>query len=162
MIQSFEPLVFEDTQILILGSIPGEKSLQQFEYYANKNNSFWKILFTLFNTEYSENYTDKINLLKMNKIGLWDTVFSCERVGSSDSSIKNVKVNSIADLCSNFQNIKYIAFNGKSAEAFFRKYIGDIPNITFLSLPSTSPANAQMNFETKLNNWKKLTIFFAI
>jgi len=156
MIQSFDPIIFPDTKILVLGSIPGELSLQQHEYYGNKNNAFWKILFSLFETNFSHDYSDKINLLEKSKIGLWDTIFSCQRKGSSDAAIQNVVVNQIADLCLKYPNINYIAFNGKTSENYFRKYIGTVQNVKFLSLPSTSPANAQMNFETKLNKWKIL------
>ena len=41
---SFEPVVNENTKILILGTIPGIASLKNQEYYGNPRNHFWKII----------------------------------------------------------------------------------------------------------------------
>lgn len=157
MIHSFLPEVHLDTEILILGSVPGIPSLNKQEYYGNKNNAFWRILFLLFKEEYSDEYNDKLQLLKKNKIGLWDTIKSCDRGGSLDSAIKNIVPNKLKLLCEKHSEIKIIAFNGKSAEKYYEKHIGKVKNITYYSLPSTSPANARMNFATKLEKWSILS-----
>ena len=82
-ISSFPPIVSNDAKILILGSVPGVKSLEMQEYYAHPQNKFWKIIFELFNENFSEDYLEKIKILKKNKIAVWDVIDSCERVGSS-------------------------------------------------------------------------------
>jgi hypoxanthine-DNA glycosylase len=159
MIKSFKPIVFENSKILILGSIPGVISLQKSEYYGNKQNYFWKIIFSIFEKEFSENYLDKINLLKINNIALWDVIETCQREGSSDSAINNEKANDIKNLSHNYQNIKHIIFNGKTAEKYFKKHIKTVENIKFYTFPSTSGANARMNFEKKIGIWKKMKDF---
>lgn len=78
-ISSFPPIISEHSQVLILGCIPGLKSLEMQEYYAHPQNKFWKILFDLFHETFSINYDDRINLLKKHHIALWDVIDSCER-----------------------------------------------------------------------------------
>lgn len=65
-ISSFPPLVFENSKILILGSVPGIKSLEMQQYYAHPQNKFWKILFELFQEDFTGDYTERINLLQKN------------------------------------------------------------------------------------------------
>jgi len=61
-IASFAPIVDATTEILILGSIPGIKSLEKVEYYGNKQNQFWKIICTLFNsTVVPDGYKNKVD-----------------------------------------------------------------------------------------------------
>ena len=89
MITSFPPFVNEETEILILGSIPGVNSLTKQEYYGNKNNQFWKIMYSIFDAlPLSDHYDEKIRLLTKNKIGMWDVLANCERKGSLDTNIK--------------------------------------------------------------------------
>ena len=86
---SFPPLISSSAKILILGSLPGEESLKQAQYYAHPRNAFWKIMFTVFNEAYSEDYSVKCELLLKNHIALWDMVHSGNREGSLDSDIKD-------------------------------------------------------------------------
>ena len=133
---SFPPLISSSAKILILGSLPGEESLKQVQYYAHPRNAFWKIMFTVFN------------------IALWDMVHSGIREGSLDSDIKNEIPNDIEGLLNEYQGISTILLNGKKAEAMYRRYFNQIPLHT-ITLPSTSPANARLNFEEKLKVWKE-------
>ena len=91
-ISSFNPIIDEQSKILILGSVPGVKSLEQQEYYAHPQNKFWTIIFELLDEEFTLNYDLKLNILKQNKIALWDVIDSCERKGSLDSEIKNEEI----------------------------------------------------------------------
>ena len=58
-IESFAPIIDNNTKILILGSIPGKQSLEKQEYYANPRNTFWKILFSLHNENIEETFQVK-------------------------------------------------------------------------------------------------------
>ncbi|MNQ13088.1 Uracil DNA glycosylase superfamily protein [compost metagenome] len=153
MISSFPPFVNSDTEILILGTMPGAISLAQQEYYANKRNHFWPIIYTLFdNLPVSEIFEEKIQLLYSNKIGLWDVLENCERKGSLDIHIKNQKENDFTSLFKEFPSITKIVFNGKESHKYFLKKFGQIEGITYYVMPSTSPANT-MTFENKLKIW---------
>lgn len=152
-INSFLPFVNSQTEILILGTMPGIASLTKQEYYAHKRNHFWKIMYTLLdNLPISEIFEEKIQLLQKNKIGLWDVLENCERKGSLDMHIKNQKENDFETLFKEFPNINKIFFNGKESHKYFLKKFGQIEDITYYVMPSTSPANT-MSFENKLKIW---------
>lgn len=152
-ITSFDPIVDSKTKILILGSIPGVKSLEKVEYYGNKQNQFWEILFSIFKQEsVPECYKNKVNFLLQNRIGLWDVVQNCERKGSLDIAIKNQEINDFNSFFNEYPQITTLVFNGKTAYQFFYKKYGQIKGITYSVMPSTSPANT-IPFEKKLNEW---------
>jgi len=152
-INSFQPIVDEHSQILILGSVPGVKSLQMQQYYAHPQNQFWKILFHLFDEAFSLDYQERINLLKEKKIALWDVIESCERKGSLDTEIKNEIDNNIPQLIENHSNIKIIFCNGQKSYKNLIKILGKNFKIPIMVLPSTSPLHT-VKFEEKLESWK--------
>lgn len=152
-INSFQYFIDSNTEILILGTMPGTMSLEKQEYYANPRNHFWKIIYTLFNgLPIPDNFEKKVEFLQTNKIGLWDVLENCERKGSLDIHIKNHKENDFVALLEKFPAINKIVFNGKQSHAFFSKKFKKIEGITYFVMPSTSPANT-MTFENKLKIW---------
>lgn len=155
-IASFDPIVDSRTKILILGSIPSVKSLEKIEYYGNKQNQFWKILFSIFDTSFlAQSYEQKKDFLLDNGVGLWDVVRNCEREGSLDIAIKNQEINDFDSFFKAHPQITTLLFNGKIAYQFFYKKYGLIKGITYYVMPSTSPANT-MSFEKKLKEWSVL------
>ena len=100
-VKSFNPVVDEDSRVLILGSMPGVQSLKKQQYYAHQQNHFWRIMFGMFEKPVETQYDRRIAFLKSKGIGLWDTLESCHRPGSSDSDITNEKPNNFKKL---FQN----------------------------------------------------------
>jgi hypoxanthine-DNA glycosylase len=152
-IYSFPYFIDSNTEVLILGTMPGAMSLEKQEYYANPRNHFWKIIYTLYDAlPIPENFEEKVQFLQRNKIGLWDVLENCERKGSLDIHIKNQKENNFMALFEKFPAINKIIFNGKQSHAFFYKRFGQIEGITYFVMPSTSPANT-MSFENKLKIW---------
>lgn len=153
MIKSFPPIVDKNAETLILGTMPGAMSLAKREYYAHRQNAFWKIIYALFETlPVAENFDEKVKLLQQNNIALWDVLENCEREGSLDINIKNHKENDILGLLKTYPKIRTIVFNGKESEKYFLRKFGPIEGIRFFQMPSTSPANT-MNFEAKLQSW---------
>ena len=134
---TLEPIYDKNSKILILGSMPSVKSRENMMYYSHPQNRFWKVMSIIFN----ENIVDKKEFCLRHNIALWDTIESCDIVGSSDSSIKNVVLNDIEKLV-NDSNINYIFTIGKKSDQLYRKYIMDKVKITPILLSSTSPANA--------------------
>ena len=153
---SFSAITESSVEILILGSMPSDSSLQKQEYYAHPQNRFWKIVATITNNAIPIEYTDKLAILKNNSIALWDVVYQAIRPGSMDSSIEQETPNDIETLLHHHQNIKTIAFNGKKSEALFDKYFVRKSHIQYISLPSSSPANARITFEALCERWNKL------
>jgi hypoxanthine-DNA glycosylase len=151
---SFAPITSNDATILILGTMPGTKSLELNQYYGHKQNNFWKFMFTILKEDFSEDYETKKALLKKNKIALWDVLQFCERVGSLDSAIKNEIANDFETFLKSHSNITTILFNGQKAAAFFKKYVRLQKEYRLITLPSSSPANASKTFQSKLEEWK--------
>ena len=149
----FKPIVFKDTEILILGSFPSIKSFEKNFYYAHPRNQFWKILHAV--TEYPVNNRDqKIWLLKECKFGLWDMIKSCQRDNSLDSSLEDEKVNDLASFLEKYPSIKKLAFTGKKSEALFNVHFSHL-EIETVYLPSPSAAYAKMSFEEKVVQYRK-------
>jgi len=149
----FEPIVFKDSRILILGSFPSVDSFDKAFYYAHPRNQFWKILSAV--TRYPiNNQEQKIWLLKESQIALWDMVASCTRENSLDSSLEDIEVNDIASFLENNSNITKIAFTGRLAEQLFKIHF-DYLEIETLYLPSPSSAYAKMSLKNKIIIYKE-------
>ncbi len=148
-----KPLYDENSCILILGSFPSQKSREQMFFYGHPRNRFWKVLSAVLECETPLSIKEKKDFLLKNRVAVWDVISSCEIVGSSDSSIKNVIPNDLNIILSS-ANIKRIFVNGKTAEKFYNKYINDKIKIDAVLLPSTSPANAAWSLERLSGEWK--------
>ncbi|MCR1898618.1 DNA-deoxyinosine glycosylase [Irregularibacter muris] len=158
MIEGFLPIIDNNSEILILGTMPGGESLKKQEYYAYGRNQFWKIIFSLLKGQATDDYEEKKKILLESHIGVWDVLKSCDRKGSLDVNIKNPQSNNFKLLFEQYPKIKQIYFNGKTAEKLYRKLVArdtEEYNIELIGLPSTSPANA-ISFEKKLEAWKKI------
>ncbi len=155
-IYSFPPISDKRAKVLILGTMPGERSLKLNQYYGHGGNTFWKLMFTIFEETFSNHYDKRKEMLIRYNIALWDVLQACEREGSSDSSILKEEPNNFKLFFENHPEIKIIAFNGQNAESYFLKYSNHIPEIKFISLPSTSPSNTWKTFDEKLSEWKTI------
>ena len=151
---SFPPIANKNAKILILGTMPGKKSLELQEYYGYKYNVFWKILFNLLNSDFSEDYNTKKKLLIDNHIALWDSLQFCFRKGSADADIKDEIPNDFKTFFKEHPTVTHVYFNGTAAMNYYKKYVRYGKSLSFYQLPSTSPANARMSFEEKLNKWR--------
>lgn len=157
MPQSFAPLIDEKTKILIIGTMPGIASLDAAEYYAHPRNAFWKIISETFNNgQMFQSYEKKKNCLLAHGIGLWDNLQYCERNGSLDSNIRKEVPNDFETLLAQYPKVQKLLFNGQKSFQFFKKYhSGLLEELEYYTLPSTSPANATLCFDTKLAEWQK-------
>ena len=150
----FKPIIFKDTEVLILGSFPSIQSFENNFYYAHPRNQFWKILKAV--TSYPVNNKDqKIWLLKESKFGLWDMIKNCSRDNSLDSSLEDEEVNDLASFLEENPSIKKLAFTGKKSQALFETHFGYL-DIERVYLPSPSAAYAKMSIEDKIKVYKEL------
>lgn len=153
-LHTIDPIYNSESKILILGSFPSVKSREVQFYYGHPQNRFWKVLAQVFGAELPTTIDEKKALLYENKIAVWDVIHSCEIVGSSDSSIKNVVPNNIGKILEN-SSVSRIFVNGKKAEELYKKYIQNDVKIEAICLPSTSPANAMWSEDRLTEFWRE-------
>jgi hypoxanthine-DNA glycosylase len=151
----------KDAHTLILGSLPGRRSLEEQQYYAHPQNAFWKLMAVIFDAQPTTNYEERKRLLIRNGIALWDVFAAAERPGSLDSAIVNAtaEANDFRDFLRAHPKIRRVFFNGKKSEEIFRRRVlpqiaAEFPRIAYEGLPSTSPAHAGLSFEKKLERWR--------
>ncbi len=152
-LRSFPPVADHNAKILILGSMPGIKSLNENEYYAHQRNDFWKIMGKLVSAHPDLPYEQRLEVLKQAGLALWDVLQSCSREGSLDANIKHEQANDFATFFENHPLITHVYFNGAKAEQSFKKFVLKkqmLPELKLHRLPSTSPAHAGMRYEEKL------------
>ena len=162
-VESFAPVVGKRPRILILGSMPGVASLEAVQYYAHPRNAFWPIMGELFGIDASTDYAARVAQIRQCPVVLWDTLRSCYRPGSLDSAISraSVQANDIPALLREHERIRAVACNGATSANYFRKLVAPELStaIEVLQMPSTSPANAAMNYGQKLQAWRRLLEF---
>lgn len=151
---SFPPIADSNASVLVLGTMPGIKSLEAGQYYAHPQNQFWKIMFALFDLPFDAQYDHKKSLLLENHIALWDVLKACEREGSLDSMIRNDEGNDFTTFLEDHKKIHTIIFNGQKAAQLFRRYEPGI-QLNSIVMPSTSPAHTT-SFIRKLEGWQQL------
>ena len=158
--KSFRPSIDNNSKILILGSMPGVKSLEEQQYYAHPQNRFWKVMGVVCKEPllYEFDYDNKLKTLLDNKIALWDTIQTCKREGSLDSDIQNEIPNDIRQLLKKYPQIKTICLNGNKSYSSFKKYFPDLTEeYNCLKMPSTSPANARYSLNALIEEWAEIT-----
>lgn len=155
VIHPFPALYDADSKILILGSLPSVKSREQNFFYGHPQNRFWKMLAAVLGEKIPETIEEKKKLLHRNHIALWDTIYSCDIIGSSDSSIKNAVPTDLGQIITG-SKIRKIFCNGAASGICFKKYQEKELQITADILPSTSPANAAYSLEKLISIWRKI------
>lgn len=153
---SFAPHVAPDTRLLVLGSLPGVRSLAEQRYYAHPTNQFWRLLGEVVRRPLADMpYDDRLVALRAAKVGLWDVIRSAERRTSNDSLIREVEAHDLAALIADLPDLRMIAFNGGKAAAIGHKQLPSLDRITVVDLPSSSAANT-IGFAAKLDRWMAL------
>jgi len=155
------PVYADSARVLVLGSMPGAKSLQAQAYYAHPRNAFWPIMGRLSDFAPSLPYSQRLARLRQNRVALWDVIGHCRRCGSLDQKVEpdSIVVNDFERLFRACPRIRLVAFNGRLAEQSFMRYVlpelpASLASIASVRLPSTSPAHASMSFEQKFDAWR--------
>jgi TDG/mug DNA glycosylase family protein len=159
--EGFAPLVGACPRVLILGSMPSVKSLQQQQYYGNSQNSFWRLMGEMFAAGPELAYAERVAVLTAANVAVWDVVAAARRPGSLDSAIDmaSVAVNDFAAFTQNNAGITHVFFNGQKAASIYRQralsaVAAVAPSLVYTTLPSTSPAMATLDFVGKLDAWR--------
>ncbi len=155
IIHPIPPLYDEQSRVLILGSFPSVKSREGRFFYHHPQNRFWKVISALYEEAVPVTIEQKKELLLRLRIAVWDVIQSCEIVGSSDSSIRNVIPNNPADILKH-SCVEHIFTNGNTSHRLYMKYIYPVTGMESMKLPSTSPANAGYTLDRLLEEWSIL------
>lgn len=159
----FPPIADAQARVLILGSLPGQVSLRQQQYYAQPRNAFWTLMGRLFGAGPDLPYDERTQRLIQSGVALWDVCAAAHRPGSLDAAIRpdSVVPNDFAPFIAAHPQIRLIAFNGSKAAALYRRMV--LPGLPLAlqairceTLPSTSPAHAAMAPEDKLARWSSI------
>lgn len=154
MIEHTIPPVFDKhSEILILGSFPSVKSREEGFFYGHQKNRFWQVTAAVYGAAVPGSVSEKKAFLLTNHIAVWDVIQSCDIVGSSDSSIKNVVPNDLRLILDSAQ-IRQIYLNGKKAAELYQRYLYPQIKREAYTLPSTSPANAAWSAERLIKAWE--------
>jgi TDG/mug DNA glycosylase family protein len=157
----FPPISSPSARVLILGSLPGRLSLERGEYYANPQNSFWKIVAARI-PELPADYASRVASLIAQHVALWDVLAAATRTGSLDAAIgKDAIPNNFRAFFHAHPHIELIGFNGATAAKLYQRHV--MPTLTGSSrliarhtLPSTSGAHAGLKFHEKRERWSVL------
>lgn len=141
--------------MLVLGSLPGERSIAEQQYYAHPQNAFWRIMDELIGA--SGDYPERCATLVDHHIALWDVLAASVRPGSMDADIElgSAQVNDFEGFFSAHPDVCRVCFNGRKAAQMFARFAGSLAGgRELIVLPSTSPAFAAMCFDDKLAHWR--------
>jgi hypoxanthine-DNA glycosylase len=157
---SFPPVVDARVHLLVLGSLPGEKSLAAGRYYANPHNQFWKLMSAVIARDLeSLDYDARLAALLDAHVGLWDVAASAHRIGSTDAAIQNLTANDLAGLAATLPDLRAVAFNGGTALKHGQRQLGALAaRYTIVALPSSSPLHT-IGLAAKLPAWEALRAF---
>lgn len=165
VIKSFNVLGDSSARILVLGSMPGVRSLEKQQYYGHPRNAFWRIIAELFNANKPLDYEQGQRILQREGIAVWDVLRSCRRPGSLDAAIEktSMEMNDFIAFFELFKHIRYVFFNGGTAERLYKQHVwqglpAEYREFNYQKLPSTSPAYAAMSYESKLARWTILQL----
>ena len=157
--RSFPPVADERTQVLVLGSLPGEQSLAQQRYYAHPQNQFWRLIGVVIERDLPAlPYEQRLEALLESRVGLWDTVGCATRAGSLDSAIKLREANALPKLVAGLRDLRAVGFNGGKSASIGLPLLSGLKGLALVALPSSSPAST-VPFGAKLDRWMALKTF---
>ena len=155
IIHPLEPCFTKDSKILILGSFPSVKTREYGFFYGHTQNRFWHVMEVLFKEELSGDIDERKDFLARHKIALFDSIYQCDIIGSSDASIKNVVASDLSKIIES-ADIREVFLNGSASYKYYKKYHEKNLGLDGVKLPSTSPANARYRLDDLLNEWKEI------
>lgn len=158
----FPPVADERTRVLVLGSLPGEASLERRQYYANPTNQFWRLMGGVVETDLAVlDYEARLAALLRARVGLWDVIGSARRTGSLDAQIRNHAANPLGTIASRFPSLRALAFNGGKSYQIGRRLLGEAAGVKLVPLPSSSAAYCSISVDAKQAKWDGLKPFIA-
>lgn len=157
---SFPPIAAPDARLLVLGSLPGDRSLAAQRYYAHPQNQFWQLMSPVVGRDLAVlDYDDRLDALREARVALWDVIGSARRAGSTDAAIVDIEGNDLPALIATLPHLRAIAFNGGTALKQGMKLLGrDVAGPEIVALPSSSPLHT-VGVAAKQPAWSALAAF---
>ncbi|MBB4132798.1 hypoxanthine-DNA glycosylase [Xanthomonas arboricola] len=163
MLKGLPAHIRSDCRVLVLGSMPGNASLEARRYYAHPRNRFWPLMQAVLGIDAGSAYAVRLQMLTEGGVGLWDVIGQCERRGSLDTAIVagSIVVNPLASVLPTLPQLRAIACNGAAAAQAWHRYVQPqlpvgVPAVPVWALPSTSPANAAWSLPRLCEAWQPL------
>jgi hypoxanthine-DNA glycosylase len=155
--RSFLPVVDRQVRLLVLGSLPGERSLKERRYYAHPQNHFWALMAQVIGHDLPAlPYEARLAALLDAHVGLWDVVASARRAGSADAAMQDIEPHDIAALAGTLPDLRAIAFNGGTALRHGLRQLGAAAErYAIVALPSSSPLHT-VGLAAKVPAWLAL------
>lgn len=153
---SFEAVGHPATEVLILGSLPGDRSLEVQQYYGHPRNRFWTVIERIVQEEVPAVYPQRLALLQRHRIALWDVAQQAFRPGSLDTAMRGIVPNALHEWLEQHPKVHTIGFNGQKAEQVYDRHFVRQAQIRYIRLPSTSPANAAYSLDRLVESWQLL------
>lgn len=147
------PIADHNSRVLILDTMPGEKSLILQQYYACKSNFFWKVIFKVLKVSNLTDYRLKKQLLFQHGLALWNVLEFGEERSKGGYTITSETPNDFQTFFQNYPHITRIIFNGNNAAEYYQQYVGHYNGLVLETLPSTSALNTWKSFEEKAEVW---------
>ncbi len=144
--------------------MPGGRSLAAGQYYAHRQNRFWRIMSRVLGRDFDVDYARRTGLLLQAGVGLWDVLECCERPDSSLDAriVRGSEVpNDFRTCLDDHPSIRAFALNGTKAAQLFER-LAPVPvasRVDMLRLPSTSPANTRISLDQQVEQWRRLAPF---
>ena len=158
---AFDMVANPRTRLLILGSLPGQKSLAARRYYANPANQFWRLLGPVIGVDLAAMpYEDRLDALLAAGVGLWDVIGAARRFGSLDSALRDADERDLKSAIATLPSLRAFAFNGAAAYRIGVRQLGENPAVDLIALPSSSGAHA-VGIAAKQPAWNRLRAYIS-
>lgn len=152
------PVLRRDARLLVLGSLPGEASLEAGRYYAHPRNQFWRLMEVVTGVPLEAlDYARRLEALIERRVALWDVIHAASRKGSLDAAIGDIEVRDLAVFVGGLGALRAVAFNGGTAARIGRKALSE-SGLVLVDLPSSSPAYT-LPLAEKARQWAALSPF---
>ena len=153
IVEGFPPLMCREPRVLILGKIPGEKSISANEYYCDNRNRMCKMLAELATQKLPTNYSEKKVLLEHLHVVFWDYYQFGEQ--RTKGKVKGTIPNDIVGFVRKNPTITKIAINGYGKYKEFGEKLQNQfgQSIKVFRLPETSGLNASWTLEKLCKEW---------
>ncbi|MCF0245985.1 MAG: hypothetical protein HUJ55_04085 [Ileibacterium sp.] len=145
---ALEPVVFENSQILFLVSMPSVDSENENFYFADSDNRFWPTLSAIYGMPCSTK-EECLAILEQNNLAIWSVVKSCLRHLSRENTMQDIVLNDISGFLAQYPNIQRIICVSRDTEVLLKEADYNAANMA-VYVPSPSAADLWYDSVEKL------------